>query len=135
MESAERVLDGVDPDDTEALLEKGHNVFLEPGESIFDAGDKADAMYVVLDGEAQADVGGRFHRFTRGTVFGEIALVAPNKRMATVRAIEPMHLLKIYADDFRSLLLDRPRIALWALRMLALRLREVEARIDAWMTS
>jgi CRP-like cAMP-binding protein len=129
------LLDGVDRDDIEALLEVGHKVFFASGESIFDTGDKADAMYVVLDGEAQVDVGGRFHRLTRGTVFGEMALVAPDRRMATVRATEPMHVLKVYAEDFRSLLLDRPQIALSMLRALALRLREVEQRIDAWMAS
>jgi hypothetical protein len=35
----------------------------------------------------------------------------------------------------RSLLLDRPQIALSMLRALALRLREVEQRVDAWMAS
>ena len=55
--------------------------------------------------------------------------------MATVRAVEPLHVLKVYADDFRSLLLERPQIALSMLRTLALRLREVEQRIDAWMAS
>ena len=129
------LMDGVDREDIEALLEVGHKVFFASGESIFDTGDKADAMYVVLDGEAQVYVGGRFHRLTRGTVFGEMALVAPDRRMATVRAVEPMHVLKVYADDFRSLLLDRPPIALSMLRTLALRLREVEQRIDAWMAS
>lgn len=129
------LLDGVDDGDIEALLEVGHEVFFAPGESIFDTGDKADAMYVVLDGEAQVDVGGRSHRLTRGTVFGEMALVAPGRRMATVRAVEPLHVLKVDADDFRSLLLDHPQIALSMLRALALRLREAEQRIDAWMAS
>jgi hypothetical protein len=46
-----------------------------------------------------------------------------------------MHVLKVYADDFRSLLLDRLQIALSMLRALALRLREVEQRVDAWMAS
>jgi CRP-like cAMP-binding protein len=55
--------------------------------------------------------------------------------MATVRAVEPLHVLKVYADDFRSLLLSRPQIAPSMLRTLALRLREVERRIDAWMAS
>jgi CRP-like cAMP-binding protein len=129
------LLDGVDRDDTEAMLEVAHKVFFASGESIFDIGDEADAMYVVLDGEAQVDVGGGFHRLTRGTVFGEMALVAPGRRMAMVRAVEPMRVLKVYADDFRTLLLDRPQIAFSMLRALALRLREVEQRVDAWMAS
>ena len=64
-----------------------------------------------------------------------MALVAPDRRMATVRAVEPTHVLKDYADDFRSLMLDRSQIALSMLRAFALRLREVERRIDAWMAS
>jgi CRP-like cAMP-binding protein len=43
--------------------------------------------------------------------------------MATVRAVEPMHVLKVYVYDFRCRLLDRPQIALSMLRALALRLR------------
>ena len=49
------------------------------------------------------------------------------------RSESPTHVLKVYADDFRSLLLDRPQIALSMLQVLALRLREVEQRVDAWM--
>jgi CRP-like cAMP-binding protein len=129
------LLDGVDRDDIEALLELGHEVSFASGESIFEAGDKADAMYVVLDGEAQVDVGGRFHRLSRGAVFGEMGLAAPARRMATVRAVEPTRALRVSATDFRSLLLNRPQIGLSILRTLALRLREVEQRIDAWMAS
>ena len=129
------LLDGIDRDDIEALLKAGHEVFFAPGESIFEVGDEADAMYVVLGGEAQVDVGGRFHPLTHGAVFGEMALVAPDRRMATVRAVEPLHVLKVSVDDFRSLLLDRPRIGLSLLRMLARRLREVEQGINAWMAS
>lgn len=128
------VFDGTDRDDVEALLETGHRVYFAPGESVFDTGDEADAIYVVLDGEAQVDVGGRFHRLTRGAVFGEMALLAPARRMATVRAVAPLHVLKVDADDFQSLV-ERPRIALSMLRTLALRLREVEQRIDAWIAS
>jgi CRP-like cAMP-binding protein len=129
------LLDGVDRDDIEALLELGHEVSFAPGESIFDSGDEADAMDVVLDGEAQVDVGGRFRRLSGGAIFGEMALVAPARRMATVRAVEPSRALRVSATDFRSLLLDRPKIGLSILRTLALRLREVEQRIDAWMAS
>jgi hypothetical protein len=70
------LLDGVDRDDINALLETDHKVFSRL-ESIFDTGDKADAMYVVLDSEAQVDVGGRFHRLTRGTVLGEMRSSPP----------------------------------------------------------
>jgi CRP-like cAMP-binding protein len=115
------------------MLRIGHEVSFAPGEMIFEAGDRADGMFVVLEGEAQVDVGGRFHRLRPGDVFGEMALLAPDRRMAAVRAVEPVRALKVSTDAFRSLLLEHPEIGVSLLRTLVLRLREVEQRIDAWM--
>jgi CRP-like cAMP-binding protein len=123
------------PDDIEDLMRAAREVSFAPGESIFEVGDRAEAMFVVLDGEARVDVGGRFHRIIRGAFFGEMSLLAPDRRMATVRAVEPVRALKISVSDFRSLLADRPQIGLSIMRTLALRLQEVEQRIDAWMAS
>jgi CRP-like cAMP-binding protein len=90
-------------------------------------------MFVVLDGEAQVDVGGRFHRLRPGDVFGEMALLASDRRLATVRAAESVRALRVESDAFRSLLREDPDLGLSLLRTLVLRLREVEQRIDAWM--
>jgi len=117
------------------VLRAGQEVSFAPGEAIFEAGDEANAMFIVLDGEAQVDVGGRFHRLQRGAFFGEMALLAPDRRLATVRAVEPVRTLRIPANELRSLLMDHPRIGLSMLRTLVIRLREVEQRIDAWMAS
>lgn len=126
---------GVDREDLDELLGAGREVSFSPGEAIFEVGDEADAMFVVLEGEARVDVGGRFHRLERGAFFGEMALLAPDKRMATVRAVQPVRALRIPADAFRALLMERPRIGLAMLKTLAIRLREVEQRMDAWMAS
>jgi CRP-like cAMP-binding protein len=126
---------GVDHLDSDEMLRIGHEVSFGPGEVIFEVGDAADGMFVVLEGEAQIDVGGRFHRLRPGDFFGEMALLAPASRMATVRAVEPVRALKVPADAFRSLLLEHPQLGVSLLRTLVLRLREVEQRIDAWMAS
>jgi CRP-like cAMP-binding protein len=55
------------------------------------------------------------------------------KRLATVKAIEPVEALKIPAARFQELLLDHPSLALAMMKTLVERLREVEERIDAWM--
>lgn len=125
----------VGPDDIEALVRVGREIAFSPGEPIFEPGDEADAMFVVLDGQARVEVGGRFHQLERGAFFGEMALLAPEKRMATVRAIEQLRVLRIPADELRPLLLDRPQLGLSMLTTLVNRLREVEQRIDAWMAS
>ena len=124
---------GFDSRDLDEMRRIGHEVSFGPGTAIVEAGDRADAMFVVLEGEAQVDVGGRFHRLRPGDVFGEMALLAPDKRMATVRAVEFVRALRVEAEAFRSLLLERPELGVTLLRTLVLRLREVEQRIDAWM--
>jgi CRP-like cAMP-binding protein len=124
---------GFGPDDADALLGAGETVSFPAGQAIFEIGDHGDAMYVVLSGEAQVDVGGRFHVLRAGDFFGEMALLAPGKRMATVRADGDVQALRISADRFQEFLVQRPRVALSMMKALVLRLREVEQRIDAWM--
>ena len=124
---------GFDSGDLDELRRIGHEVSFGPGAVIFEAGDRADALFVVLEGEAQVDVGGRFHRLRHGDVFGEMALLSPDRRMATVRAVESVRALRIEADAFLSLLRQHPEVGISLLRTFVLRLREVEQRIDAWM--
>ena len=124
---------GVGPDDADALLGAGETVPFPAGQAIFEIGDHGDAMYVILSGEAQVDVGGRFHVLRAGDFFGEMALLAPGKRMATVRADGDVQALRISAERFQEFLVQRPRVALSMMEALVLRLREVEQRIDAWM--
>jgi CRP-like cAMP-binding protein len=131
--SSRALFAGIDDRGFDEMLRTGREVSFGPGEVIFEAGDRADGMFLVLEGEAQVDVGGRFHRLRPGDVFGEMALLSPDRRMATVRAVEPVRALKVHADVFRSLLLEHPELGVSLLRTLVLRLREVEQRIDAWM--
>jgi CRP-like cAMP-binding protein len=124
---------GLGPADAYALLGAGEAVSYPAGKAIFEIGDHGDAMYVIVSGEAQVDVGGRFHVLRAGDFFGEMALLAPGKRMATVRADGDVQALRISAERFREFLVQRPRVALSMMKELVLRLREVEQRIDAWM--
>jgi CRP-like cAMP-binding protein len=96
------------PGDAEALLGAGEAVSFPAGQAIFEIGDHGDAMYVILSGEAQVDVGGRFHVLRAGDFFGEMALLAPGKRMATVRADGDVQALRISAERFQEFLLRRP---------------------------
>jgi CRP/FNR family cyclic AMP-dependent transcriptional regulator len=124
---------GFGPDDADALLGAGEAVSFRAGRAIFEIGDHGDAMYVILSGEAQVDVGGRFHVLRAGDFFGEMAVLAPGKRMATVRTNGDVQALRISAEGFQEFLVQRPRVALSMMKELVLRLREVEQRIDAWM--
>ena len=119
--------------DIDELRALGTEVSFRSGDTIFEAGDRADAIFVVLEGEAQVDVGGRFHRLRPGDVFGEMGPLTGNRRMATVRAVEMVRALRFESDAFESLLEKHPELDVTLLRILVRRLREVEQRIDAWM--
>ena len=69
-----------------------------------------DGMYIVVRGEARVDVGGRFHVLKAGDFFGEMALISPGKRMATVRAEADVEALKIPAEEFQAFLMAHPAV-------------------------
>jgi CRP-like cAMP-binding protein len=124
---------GLPLEDLEAIARVGSPVTFEPSATIVAEGDPGDAMFIVLSGTAEVDVGGRFHVLTKGDFFGEMALISSRRRMATVKAKESVEALKIPADAFQSFLLQHPTVAVSMLTEIVDRLREVEQRIDAWM--
>ncbi|MGZ5298699.1 MAG: Crp/Fnr family transcriptional regulator [Actinomycetota bacterium] len=126
---------GLSPEDIGGILQVGRPVSFEPRQAMVEQGDAGDGMYIVVSGTAEVDVGGRFHKLTTGDFFGEMALFTAGKRMATVKAVEPVRALKISADGFQSFLLEHPAVTLSMLQAVVERLREVEQRIDAWMAS
>jgi CRP-like cAMP-binding protein len=124
---------GLDHEDLEEILRRGHPVSFGAGETLVERGDPGDAMYIILSGAAQVHVGGRSHRIQQGDFLGEMAVMAGKKRMATVTAVEDVEALRISADDFEGILLQRPRVGLTILKSTVERLREVQDRIDAWI--
>ena len=124
---------GLPRSDLEDIVRLGQKASFDAGVDVVQSGDPGDGMYVLLKGRTEVDVGGRFHRLGPGDFFGEMALLGVKKRLATVKAIEPVEALKIPAARFQELLLDHPSLALAMMKTLVERLREVEERIDAWM--
>ncbi len=122
-------------EDLQGILQVAEPAAFVSGEAIVTEGDIGDAMYIVLSGVAEVDVGGRFHKLGVGDFFGEMALITANRRLATVKAAEPVEALRIPAEAFQAFVLNHPRVALSMLKALVERLREVEQRIDAWMGS
>jgi CRP-like cAMP-binding protein len=126
---------GLEAEDLSAIVQVGDRVTFDPGQSMVEQGDQADAMYVVLSGAAEVDVGGRFHSLGPGAFFGEMALISSKRRMATVKAVEPVEALRIPAAGFRDFLLEHPSVSVAMLEAMVDRLREVQDRIDAWIGS
>jgi CRP/FNR family cyclic AMP-dependent transcriptional regulator len=99
------------------------------GEEVFRRGAEAARLYWVEQGQVRVVVTSRAGRdlvirqFGPGEVFGEIALFAGTPRTATVVAPEPATVASVDARDLRSLLEERPRMALRLLAVFADRLR------------
>jgi CRP-like cAMP-binding protein len=126
---------GMSSDEVQEVARLGAKVSFPEGSSIVEKGGPGDAMYVVLSGTAEVDVGGRFHVLKEGDFFGEMALLGSKRRMATVRATSPVEVLAISSDDFRAFLEAHPTVALGMLEAIVERLREVQDRLDAWIGS
>jgi K+:H+ antiporter len=120
-------------DDLNGVLQIGRRVHFDPGQAIMERGDRSDGMYIVVEGHAQVDVGGRYHDLNAGSFFGEMALIHGGRRGATVKAVEAVEALMIPAEDFRAFLLEHPSIAVTMLETLVGRLHEVQQRIEAWI--
>ena len=96
-------------------------------------GERADTFFVLLDGEATVRRKGAAARSRRvaslgpGSWFGELALLDPAPRNATVAATTDVTLAAISARVFRTLLRDVPAMNEKLLTGLARRLRDADA--------
>lgn len=99
------------------------------GQEVFHRGDEAARLYWVEQGQVRVVVtspAGRdlvIRQFGSGEVFGEIALFAGTPRTATIVATTDTTIASVDARDLRSLLEERPRMALKLLAVFADRLR------------
>jgi ATP-binding cassette, subfamily B, bacterial HlyB/CyaB len=84
------------------------------GQPVVNAGDEADAFYVVYSGRARViatnTVGEEVTvgTLTRGTSFGEQGLLTRSPRNFTIRAASDLALLRLDKKDFESLLGQQP---------------------------
>jgi CRP-like cAMP-binding protein len=95
-----------------------------PGEEIFREGDVADALYLVASGRVEVvRAGAVVAELAERDVFGEMAVLDPAPRSATVRAASDVVLLRLRREDFQDLLAEELEVARAVIRVLARRLR------------
>lgn len=97
---------------------------LVAGEILFKEGDAPDAMYVLLEGELEIKVSGiTVEEAIRGAVIGEMALIDPSPRSATVIARQAATLAKLDSARFQRIIKINPFFALHLMKVLVERLR------------
>jgi CRP-like cAMP-binding protein len=100
------------------------------GQRIFSAGDPADVMYVVLEGEVEISIRGKVvETLGPGGVLGEMALIEHTPRTATATAGSGCKLAAIPEKRFLFMLQQTPHFSLQIMRVIAERLRKMDERL------
>src|SRR5665213_4382322 len=104
------------PDDQIAwFISQSQEVRLKTGETVFNQGDSADAMYVILEGQihARGELGGE--TVTLEIVGGQVTGRLPFSRMKqltiSARAMKDTYLLQFPATQFGELVQRMPELA------------------------
>jgi CRP/FNR family cyclic AMP-dependent transcriptional regulator len=99
------------------------------GQEIFAEGQPGDLMYVVKEGEVDVIVHGKVvETVGSGGIFGEMALIDRIPRSATAVAKTDCQLVPINEARFQFLVQQTPYFAIEVMRVLAHRLRQMDAQ-------
>ena len=117
----------IEPSKLKLLAFTSQRLTFNPGDSLFKQGDDGDALYVIMEGDADVLVdtpGGQITVATMGKndFVGDIAVLCDVPRTATVTATSQLTTLRITKDLFFQLVCQFPQIAIEIMRVLAHRL-------------
>ena len=105
------------------IAQLADEVDLPPGKTLTTEGSRGREFFVLLEGSAEVQRGGRrIATMQGGDFFGEIALVTDVPRTATVTTTSIVHALVITDRAFRALLRESPAIQGKVLEAVASRL-------------
>lgn len=107
--------------DVAGLLEQ---VDLPAGETVFHQGQPGDSMYIILDGRVRVHDGERVINYLgEREIFGEMALLDPEPRSASVTAEDATRLFRLDQEPFYALMEERPEVAVGIIHVLSGHLR------------
>lgn len=106
----------------------------EKGQVMFNAGDAADAAYMLIDGHVEITRSTPTGPLVVGTlgpmeIVGDMAIFGGLPRTATVTATTRVETLRIAKEQFTSIIRASPDAALELIRILVMRLDSTTARL------
>ncbi len=119
-------------DDRQALADVVDAIKLNPAETLFQAGEPGDALFVVRSGSVELfikDTAGQKIVLTvaeAGDLFGELSLLDSGPRTATAVALTESELLVLDRDDLLLLFQKRPDAALHMLAAMSTMTRKAD---------
>jgi CRP-like cAMP-binding protein len=131
------------------FAQAGELELFQPGEDIVVEGTLGDALYLILSGAATVHIGSVDTRplasLKPGEFFGEMSLVEPAVRSATVRAAEVTEVFRVPHYALSNLLEDDPvvlhLVLVTVIRVLSKRLRDTNGlvgsveKLSEWLAS
>lgn len=94
------------------------------GSVIFEEGEEASSMYVVIEGQVKLSIRGESMGMeAAGGIIGEMALIAMAQRSATATAATDCVLAPLDREQFVNMLGEMPEFSLHVMSVLADRLR------------
>ncbi|HZS27056.1 MAG TPA: cyclic nucleotide-binding domain-containing protein, partial [Candidatus Angelobacter sp.] len=123
------IFSALTPEFIDELRQNVELVRYAPGEIIFKQGDLADAFYLIRIGFVKVSEkypGGELvlAYLSKGSYFGEIGLLGGGKRTATCSALDNVEVVRIAAEDFKSMMRRFPEIRAQLEAISAERLRQ-----------
>ena len=117
----------IEPSKLKLLAFTSQRLTFKPGDSLFHQGDVGDALYIIVEGDAEVLVdapGGPMTVATMGKndFVGDIAVLCDVPRTATVTATSELITMRISKELFFQLVGQFPEIAIEIMRVLAHRL-------------
>jgi flavin reductase (DIM6/NTAB) family NADH-FMN oxidoreductase RutF len=108
----------------EPILARGEERTYGDGETLMQLGERADALYLLLEGHVRVERPGRMTRLSAGDVVGEIAVLAGGPRTANVFADGPVRAVRLSREALIAALEADSRAAIGLIEVLASRFRE-----------
>ena len=93
---------------------------------VIQAGEKGDAVYVILSGQARVLGTPRARLLRAGDYFGEMALIDGKPRSATITAAHDLQTMKLPRQAFLKVVRQEPGIAIAMMVEMAARIRRLE---------
>ncbi len=105
------------------------------GETIISEGDDGDTAFFIVSGSVDVIIGPGAKARTVGTlregeVFGEMCLIEPGPRSATIRAVTDVECLATSYEDFIAAIEDNPDRAVAFMKTLVRRLRQMNELME-----
>jgi CRP-like cAMP-binding protein len=104
-------------------------VEIKEGDTLFQEGDPADVMYVLVEGKVEVSIGGVFFgECSKGDILGEMGVIDASPRHATITARTYCKFVILDKRRFQFLVDETPGFAIEIIRIMAHRLRDCDMR-------